>query len=86
MVVTHDADWSHCIQGLTNCAGQIFNGGFQDMTVYSEPEDPGQIFASILATNDIREDEGTCLNTPEVFHCPYAIQESYILNQRCLVR
>ena len=53
------------------------------MTMYSEP---GQIFASISAANDIREDEGTCSNTPEVCHCPYATQESYILNQRCLVR
>ena len=42
----------------------------------SEPE---QILASLSRVNDIREENGKCSNA-KVYHCPDAIQVSYISN------
>jgi len=44
-------------------AVQFLNGGSQDMAMSPDPE---QIFASLSAANEIREDNGTCSNISKV--------------------
>ena len=67
----------------SSAAVQCLNNQSQDMTMSSDSE---EILTSLSTINDIREDNGGCLNMPKVYHHPHAIQESYISNPRCLVR